>query len=184
VDFEHRWDATGGGGTDSRGSTVTTSGTASAKVSDGRGDSKLVGTWGLTVTLRDCSTDAVMGTFNSVTTFHNGGTSSGNTASLAFAPGQRSSEHGAWSQKGRHTFGHRVLALIVFDSAPNVPGTPEFNPGLPAGPGLFAGWQILSHTITLSDADHYTSSGITEFYKADGTLYRTGCSSSVTERFQ
>jgi hypothetical protein len=167
------------------GALVTTSGTVWAKPSDGRAaGSELVGTWALNVTLRDCATDAVMGAFNSVTTFQEGGTSSGNTASLAFAPGQRSSEHGAWSQKRRHTYGHRVLALILFDTAANVPGTPGFNPDLPAGPGLFAGWQILSHTITLSDADHYTSSGITEFFKADGTLYRTGCSSSVTERFE
>jgi len=51
-------------------------------------------------------------------------------------------------------------------------------------PGSLAGWSIVSHTLELTDADHGTSFGINEFYRADGTLYRTGCSSAVSERFE
>jgi len=42
-------------------------------------------------------------------------------------------------------------------------------------PGFFAGWVTIAHTLELGDADHGTSYGTNEFYKADGTLYRTGC---------
>jgi hypothetical protein len=51
-------------------------------------------------------------------------------------------------------------------------------------PGFFAGWSIVTHTPELTDADHATSSGTNEFYKADGTLYRTGCSTAVATRFE
>ena len=76
------------------------------------------------------------------------------------------------------------MALITFDTAPNLPGTPDFNPNPPVSPGLFAGWQTITHTIILSDADHYTSAGTTAFYKADGTLYRNGCSTAIGQRFE
>ena len=51
-------------------------------------------------------------------------------------------------------------------------------------PGFFAGWVTVAHTLELGDADHGTSSGTNEFYKADGTLYRTGCSTAVAVRFE
>jgi hypothetical protein len=160
-------------------------GTMTAESRESHAESAIVGTWAVQVTLRNCDTNAPLGApFNSVGTFQLGGTSTGSTASLAFAPGQRTAEHGIWSHQGRRTFGEKFVALIVFDTAPNLPGTPGFNPSLPVSPGLFAGWQIITRTVTLSDADHYTSDATVAFYKADGTLYRSGCSTSIGQRFE
>jgi len=145
----------------------------------------LVGAWTVQVTLRDCATNAALGApFNSLVSFHDGGTLSEAAGGLAFAPGQRSPGHGTWSREGGHTFLQRMIALIVFDTPANLPGTPGFDPARPVSPGFFAGWQTVTHTLTLSDADHATSAGTNEFYKMDGTLYRTGCSTATAQRFE
>jgi hypothetical protein len=145
----------------------------------------LEGAWTVQVTLRDCATNAPLGApFNSLVSFHDGGTLSEAAGSLGFAPGQRSPGHGSWSREGRRTFLQRMIALIVFDTPANLPGTPGFNPSLPVSPGFFAGWQTVTHTVRLTDADHLTSSGTNEFYKSDGTLYRTGCSTAAAQRFE
>ena len=77
-----------------------------------------------------------------------------------------------------------MIALILFDTPANLPGTPGFNPSLPVSPGFFAGWQTVTHTIKLTDENHGTSAGTNEFYKADGTSYRTGCSTAILQRFE
>jgi hypothetical protein len=145
----------------------------------------LEGAWAVQVTLRDCATNAALGApFNSLVSFHDGGTLSESAGSLAFAAGQRSPGHGTWTREGRDTFLQRIIALIVFDTPANLPGTPGFNPSLPVSPGFFAGWQTITHTLRLSDGDHATSAGTNEFYKSDGTLYRTGCSTADAQRFE
>jgi hypothetical protein len=145
----------------------------------------LEGAWAVQVTLRDCATNAPLGPpFNSLVSFHDGGTLSESAGSLTFAAGQRGPGHGAWTREGRHTFGQRMIALILFDTPPNLPGTPGFNPSLPVSPGFFAGWQTVTHTLRLIDGDHATSAGTNEFYKSDGTLYRTGCSTAAAHRFE
>jgi hypothetical protein len=77
-----------------------------------------------------------------------------------------------------------MIAIILFDTAPNLPGTPGFDPSLPASPGFFAGWQTVTHTVTPTDADHITSVGTNAFYKLNGEMYRTGCSTAVARRFE
>jgi hypothetical protein len=146
--------------------------------------SVLVGAWGVQVTLRDCATGAPLGPpFNSLVSAHEGGTMSENAASLAFAPGQRTAGHGTWARIGRRTYRQNMIALILFDTAPNLPGTPTFDPSLPVSPGFFAGSVTISHTIVLSNANNFTSSGTNAFYREDGTVYRTGCSTAVGQRF-
>ena len=146
---------------------------------------RLVGTWAVRVTIRDCTTNAPLGpSLNSLVTFHRGGTLSESPGSGAFAIGQRSSGHGTWTREHGHTFSQRFVALILFDTAPNLPGTPGFNPAAPVSPGFFAGWQTVSHTVRLTDDDHLASSGTNAFYKANGELYRTGCSTAVAARFE
>jgi hypothetical protein len=145
----------------------------------------LTGAWNVQVTLRDCATNAPLGPpFNSLVSFHDGGTLSESAASLTFAVGQRSPGHGSWTREGRHTFLQRMIALILFDTPANLPGTPGFNPSLPVSPGFFAGWQTVTHTLKLTDGDHAISAGTNAFYKSDGTLYRTGCSTAVDQRFE
>ena len=168
------------------GALLMTSGrTGSAQSNNSASKNGLEGSWFVQVTLRDCATNAQIGLpFNSLVTFHRGGTISESTSSQAFAIGQRSDGHGNWVSEGRHTFSQRMINLINFSTAQNLPGTPGFNPALPVTPGFFAGWVTVAHTLELSDADLGSSSGTNEFYKADGTLYRSGCSTAVAVRFE
>lgn len=149
------------------------------------GPADLVGTWAVQVTLRNCASGAPLGpAFHSLVTLHAGGTISESTVSPAFAVGQRGPAHGTWTRTGHGTYRQRMAAQIAFDTAPNLPGTPGFNPSLPVSPGFFAGWSVVTHTIRVADANHFTSAGTNEFYKSDLTVYRTGCSSAVATRFR
>jgi hypothetical protein len=153
--------------------------------SDESGRKSLIGAWSVQVTLRDCATGAPLGPpFNSVVTFHEGGTVSESAGSLAFAPGQRGPGHGVWTRKAERTYGQSMVALILFDTPPNLPGTPGFDPSKPVSPGFSAGWQTVTHTVTPTNADHLTSAGTNAFYKFTGELYRTGCSTAVAQRFK
>jgi hypothetical protein len=144
----------------------------------------LTGTWLIQVTLRNCTTNAPLGTFDSIVTFHRGGTLSESTASPGFAIGQRGPGHGIWAPEGHRTFSQRMVSQIAFETAPNLPG-PGFDPSRAVTPGFFAGWATVSHTVELSDADHATSAGTNEFYKSGETVpYRSGCSSAVATRFE
>jgi hypothetical protein len=144
-----------------------------------------VGTWAVQVTLRDCGTNAPLGPpFNSLVTLHSGGTLSESAGSLTFRAGQRSAGHGVWSRAGRRSYHQRMVALILFDTPPNLPGTPGFDPSQPVSPGFFAGWSIVTHTIRLGDADHFTSAGTNQFVKSNGEVYRSGCSTAVGQRFE
>jgi hypothetical protein len=135
------------------------------------------------VTLRDCATGAPLGApINALVTFHGGGTLSESAGGLNFALGQRSPGHGTWTRIDGHTYRQRMVALVLFDTEPNLPGTPDFDPGAPVSPGFYAGWQKVDHTVELVDADHAVSKGTNAFYKTDGTLYRTGCSTAAAER--
>ena len=161
------------------------SGTAAAQAGPSNDGPGLVGTWTVQVTLRDCATSAPLGpAFHSLVTFHGQGTLSESAASLAFAPGQRSPGHGAWARKRGHTYAQEMIALIVFDTDPNLPGTPTFDPAKPVSPGFFAGWQTVSHTVRLTAADQLLSSGTNKFYKTNGEVYRTGCSTATGQRFE
>ena len=160
-------------------------GTAIAQSGDDESHRGIVGAWSVQVTLRDCQTNTPLGPpFNSLVTFHTGGTLSESAGSLAFAPGQRSAGHGTWTRQGRRSYAQDVVALLLFDTSANLPGTPTFNPSLPVSPGFFAGWQTITHAVTLIDSDHLTSAGTNAFYKLDGDLYRTGCSTAVARRFE
>lgn len=144
----------------------------------------LEGPWFVRVTLRACDTNASLGSFLSLVSFHEGGTISETTSSPAFAIGQRSPGHGTWQYEGHRTYTQRLVGLITFDTAPNLPGTPGFNPALPVTPGFFTGWSVVTHTVVVTDAGTAESSGTNAFYKSDGTMYRTGCSTAVATRFE
>lgn len=163
---------------------LMTGSAASAQSSNAASSQGLVGVWFVQVTLRSCATGAPMGTFNSLVTFHRGGTVSETTTAPAFAIGQRGPGTGTWEADGHDQFTQRMIALINFDTPANLPGTPGFNPALPISPGFFTGWSIVTQTLELTDRNHASSSGTNEFYKADGTLYRTGCSTAEAVRFE
>ena len=166
------------------GTILTSSGSSLMAVSEDSGNA-LTGTWSIQVTLRDCTTGAPMGpVVNSLVTFHEGGTLSESAGGTGFAPGQRSPGHGIWSPKSHHTYRQKFIALINFDTLANLPGTPGFDPTKPVSPGFFAGWQTVTHTVELVDANNIKSEGTNALYKTDGTVYRTGCSTAEAKRFK
>ena len=145
----------------------------------------LVGVWSIQVTRRNCATGAPLDApINSLVSFHLGGTLTETPGGVGFAPGQRGDGHGLWSKSEPHTYHQKFIALLNFDTPPNLPGTPTFDPAKPVSPGFFAGWQTVTHTVELHDADHVSSEGTNAFYRTDGTVYRTGCSTAVGERFK
>jgi hypothetical protein len=145
----------------------------------------IVGVWRVQVTLRNCDTGAPLGPpFSALVTFHQGGTVSEVAGGVAFAPGQRSPGTGTWTREPERLYGQSMVALILFDSPANLPGTPGFDPTKPVSPGFFAGWQTVTHAVTPTDADHITSVGVNAFYKSNGELYRSGCSTATGERFE
>lgn len=149
------------------------------------GPQGLEGTWAVQITLRDCATKAPMSTVNSLVTFHKGGTMSETPAfPSAFAIGQRGDAHGTWHQQGRRRYFQKMAASINFDTAPNLPGMPGFDPTQPITPGFTTGWQTVTHIVELVDANHLRSAGTNHFYDADRRLYRSGCSTATAERFR
>ena len=155
---------------------------AQSDAADGAG---LTGAWMVKVTLRDCTTGAPLGpVINSLVTFHRDGTISEAAGGLAFAPGQRSPGHGAWRPEAERTFGQEMIAMILFDTAPNLPGTPGFDPSKPVSPGFFAGWVTISHSIRFTAVDRIASTGTNAFYTTSGDVYRSGCSTATGQRFE
>jgi hypothetical protein len=133
----------------------------------------LQGVWYVQVTVRDCATGVALAPpVNSLVTFAAGGTLHESVSGGGFAPGQRSDGHGTWTHKGGRTYDQRFVTMINFAT----PAGP--------GPGFDAGWMKIHHTVEVIDADHIESTGTNSFYRRDGELYRSGCSTAVGTRFE
>lgn len=132
----------------------------------------LQGTWYVQVIPTLCATGAPVpgvSPVNALVTFHAGGSMSETAGGTGFAPGQRSSGHGVWHHEGGQTFTQRFTTLINFTTIPNFQE---------------AGWQTVTQSVELLDHDTLSSSGTNAFYRADGTLYRSGCSVATGRRFK
>ena len=146
---------------------------------------RAAGTYAIEVRVRDCASGAPAGpVIPSLVTFHGDGSIFETPGGRGFAPGQRGDGHGTWRRTGWTTFSQQMIALIVFDTPANLPGMPTFDPTKPVTPGFFAGWSVVSHAVNLTDPTHLSSFGINQFYKTDGTIYRSGCSSATGLRFE
>jgi hypothetical protein len=131
------------------------------------------GVWYMQVTIRDCATGVALAPpVNSLVTFAAGGTFHESVGGGGFAPGQRSDGHGTWAHKGGQTYDQRFVAVINFATAPG------------PGPGFEAGWIKVQHTVEVIDADHIESAGSNSFYRLNGEVYRTGCSTATGTRFE
>ncbi len=131
------------------------------------------GVWYVQVTIRDCATGVALApAVNSLVTFAAGGTLHESVGGGGFAPGQRSDGHGTWTHEGGQTYDQRFVSMINFATAPG------------PGPGFEAGWMKVHHTVEMIDADHNESAGTNSFYRRNGELYRTGCSTAVGTRFE
>lgn len=125
----------------------------------------LEGAWWVTVTLYDCATGAKRPPFTSMLLFSRGGTLSETTANPGFLPGQRSTGFGTWAQSGDGTYVASDIAFIVFTGGPFQQGT-----------------QRLAHSISLSDADHFSDKAVVQFFNASGALIMQGCASASAAR--
>jgi len=99
----------------------------------------------------------------------------GTTTNPVFAVGQRGPDHGVWFRRvAPRAYRASSAAFLMFTSAPNPPMSPGFQ----------AGYQRLEQAITLTDADHFTSDAVTQFFDAAGHKYREGCAAAVARRFE
>jgi len=131
------------------------------------------GVWYVQVTIRDCATGVALAPpVNSLVTFAAGGTLHESVSGGGFAPGQRSDGHGTWTHNGGQTYDQRFVSMINFTTAPG------------PGPGFEAGWMKVQHTVTMVDADHIESAGTNRFFRLNGDVYRTGCSTATGTRFE
>lgn len=131
------------------------------------------GVWYIQVTIRDCATGVALApAVRSLVTFAAGGTLHESVGGGGFAPGQRSDGHGTWTHKGGQTYDQRFVAMINFATAPG------------PGPGFEAGWIRVHHTVEVIDADHIESVGSNSFFRLNGEVYRTGCSTATGTRFE
>ena len=142
----------------------------------GRSRRTLEGTWWVQVTaLSDCASRTPVGSFTAMLTFARGGTMTGTTTNPVFAAGQRGPDHGVWSRAGgQRAYRASSAAFLLFTTAPNPP----------MNPGFQAGYQRLDQAITLTDADHFSSDAVTQFFDVTGHVYREGCAVAVAYRFE
>jgi hypothetical protein len=126
---------------------------------------KLVGTWRVQVTIRDCATGVEIRTFRSLLTFAHGGTTAETTSSTS--PLLRGPGHGIWQRTGDHTFSNQFEAF-TFNSA-----------------GAWTGTQkIMQHIEIGPDPDEYSSSGSNQIVDINGNVLVTGCNTAIGRRFQ
>jgi len=139
------------------------------------GSRTLEGTWRMEVTTKSCTSGAPLLTFRAYLTFARGGTMTGTTASPAFKPGQRTSDHGVWRRTGAHTYDAASEAFILFDS-----------PASPPAPPLLRGWQWIGQQIAIDPHDHdrLDSDARTEFHDMAGNVLSSGCATAVGRRFE
>ena len=144
----------------------------------------LEGTWFVQVTLRNCATNAPIGPpFNSW------------SPSIAAAPERDDQQPGLRGRpaqsgsrqlefQGHHTYSQRMISLINFDTAANLPGTPGFNPSS-AGDARLLRWLVDRHPhLGAHRRRPRRLAGTNEFFRPMARLYRTGCSTAVAQRFE
>jgi hypothetical protein len=154
--------------------TCTTAGAARPASAQATGARAIEGVWAMAITLRDCATTAPLGPpFRSLLTFHAGGTMSESPGTTQFSSGQRSPGHGVWSFSSGNTFTARFIAMILFDTPP-----------APPAPGFQTGWQIVTSTFDLTDANRLTLSATVQFFDINRNVYRSACPTGTAERFQ
>jgi hypothetical protein len=135
----------------------------------------LRGTWVVQVRLlTSCAGGSELPPFWSLLTFASGGTVSGTTMNQAFAPGQRSPDHGTWARTRGRDYTASSLAFINFTTPPSPPVSPGFQNGA----------QRIDQAITLADDDMFTSDAKVTFFDATGQAYRQGCAVATGYRYE
>jgi hypothetical protein len=147
---------------------------ATPAIAQGQGARAIEGVWSMSITLRDCTTQAPLGPpLRTLLTFHAGGTLSESPGTSQFAPGQRSNGHGLWSHVSANSFTARFVAMVVFDTAP-----------APPAPGFVAGWQIVVANFEQADINRLNVAATVQFFDINRNVYRSACPTGTAERFQ
>jgi hypothetical protein len=127
----------------------------------------LGGTWKVQVSLQNCITHAPLGPpFLSMLSFSGNGTVSGTTQNPLFAPGQRTSDYGAWQRTGRSTFTATSEAYILFPAGPFVRGT-----------------QRISQNISVEN-NAFVSVATVQFFDVTNTTVLSACAVATATRFK
>jgi hypothetical protein len=144
--------------------------TVAANAQSSQSTNGLGGTWRVSVQQQNCATGQPLGpSFQSLLSFHDGGTMSGTTSNPSFAPGQRTSDYGVWSFQGNQTYSAASEALILFNSAPPAP--------------FLRGSQRIVQQISVY-GDTFTSVATVQFFDSSHNLYIAGCAVATGTRFE
>jgi hypothetical protein len=120
------------------------------------------GTWDSTITIKDCTSGAVLTTFKGAGVFHRGGTVS---ADNSMPPPTRGAAFGAW----RHGAANNYTANLWFM---------RFN-----ADGSLAGTQKVQRTLALGTDNNSLSGTLTlQIINTDGTILKQGCGSETAVR--
>jgi len=121
------------------------------------------GAWNVRVSITNCQTGAEIRSFDSITTFNDGGTvvdSTSGMPQMLKTPG-----HGVWAHTTGQNYAFKFKAFS-FDTANN-----------------YTGYTIIQHEAHLdASGDSYTSEGTLEVYSPTGMLVLTGCSTTTATR--
>jgi hypothetical protein len=139
----------------------------SSESSDDHGRT-IVGAWRTVVTLRNCQTDAALGSLHGLFTFNDGGT----MAEYGIGPGQspalRSPGHGAWQREhGWQNFSF-TFTYLRYDAS-----------------GVFLGSQRVRAAARLGgDGDQIATRSIIEILDVNDVVIGGGCGTAVGTRFE
>ena len=150
-------------------------GARAQSVESGSHRDSLQGAWRAQLRVVDCATGIPFPgpPIPEVVAFAEGGTVSGATnESLAFKPGQLTSENGIWKHTGGNTYWSVRDALITFTTAPNPPMR-----------GFSEGTQRFKEKIHVN-GDTYTGMALAQFLDLNGNVVSTGCTRSTAKRFK
>ena len=126
---------------------------------------RLEGTWRIQVSIRDCTSGAVLRTFPAMLTFAKGCTLTETTT--GFPPALRTPGHGVWSFLRDHSYTGVSEAFL-------------FNPA-----GIWTGTQRLTQSIEIGqDGNELNSTATNEIFDINGNVIVTGCATAVGSRFE
>lgn len=135
---------------------------AAARRSNSR---KLEGVWDLTVTRRDCTTGAAIGSGPAILTFARGGTM--HDFGSGRPPATRSAGYGVWRYQSNGRYSDAFQFFIY-----NADGT-------------LAGKQIVREQILLSyDGNSFTNTAASQILDVNGNVTATRCSTATATRFE
>ncbi len=126
---------------------------------------RIVGTWEVVVTARNCQTGAPLATFPATATFNNKGTILVTEGGIP--PSLKTPAQGSWTHTWGTNFRFRTKAF-------NFSST-----------GALTGWLIINQTLNLDrNANGYDTFGTAEVYNPQGVLVATNCSTTTASRFE